>query len=136
MICKKAFFSSNGLTYHERVHTDEKLYECVICKKTFSSSNTLAYPERVHTGEKPYKCVICKKVFISSEHKRVHTGEKPYSCDVCQKSFSQSSTLSTHNKTAAHIERMKCKNIYRDEEKSSVIHDIDIVKHRIEPDIK
>ena len=30
--------------------------------------------------------------------------------DVCQKSYAQSSTLYTHNKTAAHIERMKSKN--------------------------
>ena len=37
----------------------------------------------------------------------MHTGKKPFSCDVCQKSFAKSSTLSYHNKTAAHIERMK-----------------------------
>ena len=69
----------------------------------------------MHTGEKPYKCEICKKAFYQSsdlaKHSRVHTGEKPYSCDVCQKSYSHSSALSTHNKTAAHIQRMKSKNI-------------------------
>jgi uncharacterized Zn-finger protein len=41
----------------------------------------------------------------------VHTGVKPFSCDVCQKSYAKSSDLSRHNKTAAHIERMKSKNI-------------------------
>ena len=69
----------------------------------------------MHTGETPYECVICKKTFSQSStlknHTRVHTGEKPYSCDVCQKSYAKSSGLSYHNKTAAHIERMKSKNI-------------------------
>ena len=40
----------------------------------------------------------------------MHTGEKKYSCLVCQKSYFQSSGLSKHNKTAAHIERMKSRN--------------------------
>jgi hypothetical protein len=44
------------------------------------------------------------------KHKRVHTGEKLFSCSVCHKSYAKSSKLSKHNKTAAHIERMKSRN--------------------------
>ena len=52
------------LTYHKRVHTGQKPYECVICKKAFISSNALNDHKRVHTGEKPYKCVICKRHLV------------------------------------------------------------------------
>ena len=40
----------------------------------------------------------------------MHTGEKPFSCNVCQKSYAHSNALSKHNKTAAHMEKIKSKN--------------------------
>ena len=68
----------------------------------------------MHTCEKPYECEICKKAFSQKSnlatHKIVHTAETPYSCNVCHKSYAQSYGISNHNKTAAHIKRMKTKN--------------------------
>jgi hypothetical protein len=112
MICKKRFPES---LFNVHQCSGAKSYDCDICEKTFAERKGLAYHKRTHTGEKPYECEICKKAFYSSsdmiKHLRVHTGEKPYSCDVCQKSYTTSSTLSKHNKTAAHLERIKSKNI-------------------------
>ena len=114
-ICGKAFRRKFDWKRHTRIHKGEKPYVCVICEKAFRSSGSLAEHNRIHTGEKPYECDICRMTFSYSSslavHKRVHTGEKPYSCDVCQKSYTQSSALSKHNKSKAHIERIKSKNI-------------------------
>ena len=118
-------------------HTGEKPYECKICERAFSRRDSLADDKRVHTGEKPYECTVCKKAFSTNSyltvHKIEHTGEKPYSCDVCQKSYAKNSSLYRHNKTAAHIERMKSKNINISPTKSNFIDCGESIK---EEDIK
>ena len=56
------------------------------------------------------KFVTFNKNSDLTNHTRVHIKEKPYSCDVCQKLYAQNADLSRHNKTAAHITRIKSKN--------------------------
>lgn len=66
--------------------------------------------ERIHSGERPYYCVICKKTFTEKgnlrKHQRIYFGERPHSCDVCNKTFTEMVTLEDiriHIVVSAHI---------------------------------
>lgn len=67
----------------------KRSYVCQIegCGRHFGSRIYLKTHQRNHTGERPFKCVVCSTAFNTDYalqvHWRRHTGEKPYEYLSC-----------------------------------------------------
>ncbi|XP_011689493.1 PREDICTED: zinc finger protein 665-like [Wasmannia auropunctata] len=112
-ICNKIFAKRAFLLYHERVHGDDKFYECDECGKKLASKSSLMYHKKsMHLREKPHMCHYCGDSFVSREarliHERIHTGERPYVCKVCNMRYRCSSNLSQHMKIHTGLKPHKC----------------------------
>ncbi|XP_053149312.1 uncharacterized protein LOC128343907 [Hemicordylus capensis] len=108
--------SVSDLLTHQRIHVDERMYECLDCGKEFSRKFNLQRHQRIHAGEKPYYCLDCGKTFGCSwqlrVHRRIHTGEKPYKCTYCGKEFGRSSNLARHQLIHTREKRYACSEYY------------------------
>ena len=108
------FRNTNSIrkSLHNKVHSNEKPYQCLLCSKTFSRSENLDQHMRSHTGDRPFKCPLCSKSFTQSgnmeTHKRIHSGEKPFKCPLCPKSFSHSGNMERHKKIHTGERPFKC----------------------------
>lgn len=85
----------------------------------FTQAANLRNHERIHTNDRPYQCVDCGKTFTQitnlNNHRRLHTGERPFVCNEpeCGRSFAQvsSSDGATPNGTSAsahHVHMFLC----------------------------
>lgn len=54
--------------------TGIKPYVCIFCLKAFNEKGNLFTHERIHTGEKPYKCIVesCLSSFRAYRHLSEH----------------------------------------------------------------
>ncbi|XP_072745990.1 uncharacterized protein [Anoplolepis gracilipes] len=112
-VCNKVFSKRTLLINHERIHEDDKSYECDECGKKLASKSSLLYHKKsMHLKERPHMCHYCGNSFVSKEtrliHERIHTGERPYVCKVCNMRYRCSSNLSQHMKIHTGLKPHKC----------------------------
>ena len=87
----------------------EKKFSCQVCKKKFYTRNGLNRHKRtIHDNYKPHKCKTCQAAFPTKpalvRHNRTHTGEKPFECSKCGKAFARKFILKRHQTTHSEKE--------------------------------
>ncbi|XP_033616410.1 zinc finger protein 275 [Fukomys damarensis] len=142
--CGDTFRLKVLLVQHQRVHSEEKGWECVDCRRVFrgvaafnehrKSHMAAAEPrpgpswarddttseqrEQLEREAMPFECEECGKRFKKnaglSQHLRVHTREKPFDCEVCGRTFSAHTHLFRHQNLHAAEKPFGCRACSRD----------------------
>ncbi|CAN8257194.1 unnamed protein product [Cochlearia groenlandica] len=103
--CKMTFESKADLQAHKRNRCTHDG-----CGKKFRAHKYLVLHQRVHNDDRPFECqwkgcsMTFKWQWARTEHFRLHTGERPYKCKVddCGLSFRYVSDYSRHRRKTGH----------------------------------
>lgn len=142
--CGDTFRLKVLLVQHQRVHSEEKGWECGDCRKVFRGvsefnehrkshaavatqpwpgpsralEDALEKREQMEREAKPFECEECGKRFKKnaglSQHLRVHSREKPFDCEECGQSFKANTHLFRHQKLHTSEKPFGCKACSRD----------------------
>eukprot|EP01084_Bolivina_argentea_P118129 209656_1 len=97
-----SYKTSQELTRHNnRIHSVK--FKCKYCDKTWGSDRQLKRHEKVHTNERPFDCHYnnCNKAFkrnstLIQHINEVHKKLKPFKCNECDKGYATNSDLTQH----------------------------------------
>ncbi|XP_058813338.1 zinc finger protein 658-like [Topomyia yanbarensis] len=108
-ICGKTCGSQTALKQHMKYHTTK--LKCGKCDMVFNHPNKRRNHERLHDENRGYECVVCKKVLQTIEsydvHLKKHSQERSYQCHLCPKKFNTSCNLILHLKVHAKNDNYK-----------------------------
>ncbi|XP_013365168.1 PREDICTED: zinc finger protein 275 isoform X2 [Chinchilla lanigera] len=141
--CGDTFRLKVLLVQHQRVHSEEKGWECGDCRKVFRGAAEFNEHRKSHVATEPrpgpswaleeavaekreqleketmpFECEECGKRFKKnaglSQHLRVHSREKPFDCEECGRSFTAHTLLFRHQKLHIAEKPLACKACSRD----------------------
>lgn len=103
-ICGVGFTRLECMELHRRRHfNEEKKFPCEYCEKRFFTVHLKTVHERLHTNEKPFDCTDCQMTFrtmakLNKHREHRHTANvKRFYCTHCALDFCTQSALNKHS---------------------------------------